>query len=92
MASKHYSQHWSGTVILVIVLTIIFVVHRCLHAKLLELKNSNGQNPFYKYYKKMGIVRECLTGGFQRAVPHKSSVPYQFLLSETSGTARRSQD
>ena len=39
----------SGTVILVIVLTIIFVVHRCLHAKLLELKNSNGQNPFYKY-------------------------------------------
>ena len=34
----------------------------------------------------MGIVRECLRGGFQRAVPH------QFLLSETSEIARRSQD
>ena len=38
------------------------------------------------------FVRECLTGGFLRAVSHKSSVPYQFLLSETSGTAHHSQD
>ena len=37
------------------------------------------------------FVRECLTGGFLRAVSHKSSVPYQFLLPETSGMASRSQ-
>ena len=34
-------------------------------------------------------IRECLTGGFLPAVFHKSSVPYQFLLPETSGTASR---
>ena len=38
------------------------------------------------------VVRECLTGGFLCAVSHKSSVPYQFLLPETSGMACRSQD
>ena len=27
-------------------------------------------------------VRECLTGGFLRAVSHKFSVPYQFLFQE----------
>ena len=37
-------------------------------------------------------VRECLTGGFLCAVSHKSSVPYQFLATGTSGTARCSQD
>ena len=37
-------------------------------------------------------VREYLTEGFLHAVSHKSSVPYQFLLSETSGTAHHSQD
>ena len=36
----------SGTVILVIVLTIIFVVHRCLHAKLLELNKLQWSEPF----------------------------------------------
>ena len=38
------------------------------------------------------VVRECLTGGFLRAVSHKSSVPYQFLATEMSGTACCSQD
>ena len=36
-------------------------------------------------------VREHLTGGFLRAVSHKSSASYQFLATETSGTARCSQ-
>ena len=34
-------------------------------------------------------VREHLTGGFLRDVSHKSSVPYQFLATGMSGTARR---
>ena len=38
------------------------------------------------------IVKECLTGGFLHTVSHKSSVPYQFLATETSGTACHSQD
>ena len=37
-------------------------------------------------------VREGLTGGFLGAVSHKSSVPYHFLATETSGTACRLQD
>ena len=37
-------------------------------------------------------VRERLMGGFLRAVSHKSSVPYQFLATGTSGTACCSQD
>ena len=36
----------SGTVILVIVLTIISVVHHCLHAKLLELNKLKRSEPF----------------------------------------------
>ena len=36
----------SGTVILVTVLTIIFVVHCCLHAKLLELNKLQWSEPF----------------------------------------------
>ena len=36
----------SGTVILVTVLTIIFVVLRCLHAKLLELNKLKRSEPF----------------------------------------------
>ena len=35
----------SGTVILVIVLMIVFVVYHCLYAKIVK-RNSNGQNPF----------------------------------------------
>ena len=31
---------WSGTVILVIVLTIIYVVHCCLHAKIVKTKQT----------------------------------------------------
>ena len=38
------------------------------------------------------VVMECLTGGFLCAVSHKSSVPHQFLATETGGTAHRSQD
>ena len=38
------------------------------------------------------VVREHLTGGFLCDVSHKSSVPYQFLATGMSGTARRSQD
>ena len=38
------------------------------------------------------VVREHLTGGFLRDVSHKSSVPYQFLETGMSRTARRSQD
>ena len=36
----------SGTVILVIVLTIIFVTHCCLHAKFLELNKLKWSEPF----------------------------------------------
>ena len=38
------------------------------------------------------LVREGLTGGSLCAVSHKSSVPYQFLVTETSGMACCSQD
>ena len=40
----------SRTEILVIVLTIIFVIYRCLQ-KLLNLNELKWSNPFYKYYK-----------------------------------------
>ena len=40
----------SRTEILVIVLTIIFVIYRCLQ-KLLNLNKLKWSNPFYKYYK-----------------------------------------
>ena len=37
-------------------------------------------------------VRERLSAGFLRAASHKSSVPYQFLATGTSGMACHSQD
>ena len=52
----------SGTVILVIVLTIIFVVHRCLHAKLLELNKLKWSEPFLQ------ISGNC-QGMFNRRIP-----------------------
>ena len=44
------------------------------------------------FLKSRKTDRERLTGGFLRVVSHKSSVPYQFLATGTSGTACRSQD
>ena len=42
----------SGTVILVTVLTIIFVIHHCLHAKIVKTKQTQMvRTLFYKYYK-----------------------------------------
>ena len=65
----------SGTVTLMIVLVIIFVVYRCLS---IRLANSIGQDPFYKYNKIGAIVRNHLTGGFLWLfwICHESSVPY----------------
>ena len=53
---------------------------------------SHTSNAGHSDFLEFPVVRECLTGGFLCAVSHKSSVPCQFLLSETSGAASGSQD
>ena len=83
----------SGTVILVIILTIIFVIYHYLHAKIVKTKQTLMVRTIFTNIinKQGGTVRECLMGGFLRVVSHKSSVPYQ-LLPEASRNARSSQD
>ena len=69
----------SGTVTLVIVLVIIFVVYHCLSIRLADTKQTQlVRTFFYKYNKTGGIVRKHLTGASCVLfwICHESSVPY----------------
>ena len=67
------------TIILVIVSTIIFVVYHCLHAKIVKTEQTLMVRTLLTNIinQSGGIVRECLTEGFLRAVSHESFVPLQ---------------
>ena len=64
----------SGTIILVIVLVIIFVVYHCLSIRLVNTKQTQLVRTFFTNIIKGGIVRKNLTGGFLCAVLDLSSI------------------
>ena len=76
----------SGTVTLVIVFVIIFVVYHCLSIRLADTKQTQlVRTFFYKHNKTGGIVRKHLTGGFLRAVLHLSGILCPLPIPEYSG-------
>ena len=80
----------SGTVTLVIVLIIIFVVYRHLSIRLVNTNQTHlVKTVFYKYNKIGGIVRKHLTGGFLCAVLDLSGILCSLLIPEYSGIKRR---
>ena len=85
---------WSGTVTLMIVLIIIFVVYCHLSIRLLILNKIIWSGPFFFFFFKQyniigGIVRKHLTGGFLCAVLYLSRILWSLLIPEYSGIKRR---
>ena len=81
----------SGTITLVIVLVIIFVVYHCLSIRLVNTNQTHLVRTFffYKYNKIGGIVRKHLTGGFLCAVLDLSEILCSLLIPEYSGIERQ---
>ena len=89
----------SGTISLVIVLIIIFVVYHCLSIRLVNTNQTHLVKTFSfflfsffffnRYNKIGGIVRKHLTGGLLCAVLDLSGILCSLLIPEYSGIKRR---